>query len=49
MIRELLDNNIIRESDSPYASPILLVKKKTGEHHMCIDFCKLNAITIRDK
>lgn len=28
LIQELLDNNIIRESNSPYASPILLVKKK---------------------
>ncbi|XP_011883872.1 PREDICTED: uncharacterized protein LOC105571014 [Vollenhovia emeryi] len=49
MIRELLDNGIIRESESPYASPILLVKKKNGEHRMCIDFRKLNAVTIKDK
>lgn len=28
IIDELLDNDIIRESDSPYASPILLVKKR---------------------
>lgn len=49
MIRELLANNIIRESSSPYASPILLVKKKNGENRMCVDFRKLNAITIKDK
>lgn len=40
MIRELLDNRIIRKSNSPYASPILLVKKKSGEHRMCVDFRK---------
>lgn len=49
MIREMLDNGIIRESDSPYASPILLVKKKNGKNRMCVDFRKLNAITIKDK
>lgn len=49
MIHELLINNIIRKSSSPYASPILLVKKKNGENRMCVDFRKLNAITIKDK
>lgn len=49
IIQELLDNNIIRESNSPYASPILLVKKKNGEYRMCVDYRKLNAITVRDK
>lgn len=49
IIRELVANNIIRESKSPYASPILLVKKKNGEYRMCVDFRKLNAIMIKDK
>lgn len=49
IIRELLANGIIRESSSPYASPIILVKKKSGEYRMCVDFRKLNAITIKDK
>ncbi|CAG9826654.1 unnamed protein product [Diabrotica balteata] len=31
VVQELLDNDIIRESNSPYASPILLVKKKNGD------------------
>lgn len=35
IIQELLSNNIIRESSSPYARPILLVKKKNGEYRVC--------------
>lgn len=41
------DGNI-RESDSVYCSPIVLVKKKNGEPHICIDYKKLNSLTIRD-
>lgn len=48
MVNELLENDIIRESNSNYASPVVLVKKKNGESRMCIDFRKLNSITIRD-
>lgn len=45
MIQELLACNIIRESRSPYASPILLVKKKDGGSRLCVDFRALNQIT----
>lgn len=48
IIQDLLDNNIIRESNSPFASPILLVKNKTGELRMCVDYKKLNAKTVKD-
>lgn len=48
MIAELLENDIIRESNSEYASPILLVTKKNGEQRMCIDFRKLNSRTVKD-
>ena len=49
IVAELIENGIVRESDSPYASPITLVKKATGEDRLCIDFRKMNAITIKDK
>jgi hypothetical protein len=49
IIDELLNNEIIRESNSPYASPILLVKKKTGDYRMCVEYRRLNAATIKDK
>ncbi|XP_043262479.1 LOW QUALITY PROTEIN: uncharacterized protein LOC122403183 [Colletes gigas] len=49
IIDELLANEIIRESTSPYTSPIILVKKKNGEERMCVDFRALNKITVKDR
>lgn len=48
LIKDLKDNNIIRDSSSPFASPILLVRKKDGSDRMCVDFRELNSNTIRD-
>jgi hypothetical protein len=36
IVQDLMDNGIVRESESPYSSPILLVKKKSGEYRMSI-------------
>ena len=49
IVDDLLVNGIIRESTSEYASPVLLVKKKTGDYRMCVDYTRLNAITVKDK
>ena len=43
-----LCQGIIRPSNSPYASQVVLVRKKTGEIRICVDYRKLNSITIRD-
>ena len=43
-----LKAGIIRPSKSPYASQVVIVRKKTGEIRLCVDFRKLNAISIRD-
>ncbi|CAI5677315.1 unnamed protein product [Oreochromis niloticus] len=47
-LKELLDAGVIRESESPYASPIVVVCKKDGSIRLCVDYRKLNARTIRD-
>ena len=43
-----LCQGIIQPSNSPCASQVVLVQKKTGEICICVDYRKLNSITIRD-
>ncbi|KAK9739910.1 Retroviral aspartyl protease [Popillia japonica] len=49
IIDDLLRQGIIRESNSPYSSPTVLVKKKTGDIRLCIDFRELNKYAIKDR
>ncbi|GBN42631.1 Transposon Ty3-I Gag-Pol polyprotein [Araneus ventricosus] len=44
----MVDNRIIEESSGPWASPIVLVKKKDGSTRFCVDYRKLNEITKKD-
>lgn len=48
LIQELLHNGLIVPTSSPNAAPVLLVKKPDGSYRLCIDYRKLNAITIKD-
>ena len=43
-----LQQGIIRPLQSPYTSQVVIVQKKTGEICLCVDYCKLNSITVRD-
>lgn len=47
-ICEMIEEGIITPSDSPYASAIVLVKKKDGGTRMCVDYRALNKLTVRD-
>ncbi|XP_048596340.1 uncharacterized protein LOC106362703 [Brassica napus] len=49
MIREMVDQGIIQYSSSPYASPVVLVKKKDGSWRLCVYYRGLNKQTIKDK
>ncbi|CAM4528450.1 unnamed protein product [Lepidochelys olivacea] len=48
-LQELAANGIITESRSPYASPIVVVRKKNGKIWMCIDYRTLNSRTVIDQ
>ena len=48
-IQELLELGLIRPSSSPYASSIVMVKKKDGTLRMCIDFRALNKKTVKNR
>ena len=47
-IQQLYSMGVIEESVSPWSSPVVLVRKKSGELRMCVDYRKLNAKTIKD-
>ena len=47
-LEQLAASGIIRESHSPWASNVVLVRKRDGSLRMCVDYRQLNKRTIRD-
>jgi hypothetical protein len=49
IIQDMLREGTINPSNNLYSSPVLLVRKKDGSLHFCVDYLALNAVTIRDR
>lgn len=49
LVQEMFDAGIIRDSNSPFALPIVMVKKKDRSWRLCVDYRQLNQLTLKDK
>ena len=47
-VQQMLASNVIRPSNSPWASPVVMVRKKDGSLCFCVNFRQLNATTVKD-
>lgn len=47
-LQELKESGVIWESESPFASPIVVVRKKNGDVRLCVDYRKLNSQTVNN-
>ena len=47
-LKLMLDTGVIWPSNSPWCNAVVLVRKKDGLLHFCIDFRKLNSLTVKD-
>ena len=48
-LEELLDKGFIHPCSSPWGCPAIFVKKKDDTLRMCVDYCPLNAVTIKNR
>ncbi len=48
LLEKMRENDLIRPSSSPWASPVVLVQKRDGSIRFCVDHCRLNKVTTKD-
>ena len=48
-LQELLNKGFLQPSVSPWGAPVLFMKKKDGTLRMCIDYRKINKVTVKNK
>ena len=48
-VEEWEKEGIVRKSSSPFNFPLLAVKKKDGSTRVCVDFRRLNDVTVKDR
>ena len=48
-VAEWLEDGIIEHSNSDYASPVVVVKKKDGTPRICIDYRRINKVIVKDR
>ena len=47
-VEEMLKKGVVEPCNGPWASPVVLVRKKDGTQRFCVDFRRLNSVTIKD-
>ncbi|GFU31592.1 retrovirus-related Pol polyprotein from transposon 17.6 [Trichonephila clavipes] len=47
-VENLLEKDIIEECESPYGATVVLIPKPNNQFRLCIDYRKLNEVTVRD-
>ena len=49
LVQDMIDKGVIQPSNSPYASPVVLISKKDGSWGLCMDYRQLNDQTVKNK
>ena len=47
-MQDLLVKGMIKPANEPWSSPVVLVRKKDQSWHFCVDYRKLNAVTLQE-
>ena len=48
ILTEMMNTGVIQPSNSPWSSPVCMVRKKDGSFRFCIDYRRMNAVTVED-